>query len=107
MVDTVRGFHHRAARFLSGSPPRRLQDGTYWYLPADDAMEACGLLPIQVYIARRWARTLDYVQQRPIYDLCANTRRAPGTPSGTVFWWEQDLSLWLEVRLDKDLPSLP
>ena len=106
MVDTVRGFHHRAARFLSGNPPRRLQNGTYLYLPADEAMEACGFLPIQVYIARRRARTLDYVQQRPIYDLCANALRAPGTPSGTVFWWEQDLRPWLEVRSDKDAPSL-
>ena len=106
MVDTVRGFHHKAARLLSGNPPRRLQNGTYWYLPADEAMEACGLLPIQVYIARRWARTLDYVQQRPIYDLCANALRAPGTPSGTVFWWEQDLRPWLEARPDKDAPSL-
>merc|ERR1712224_418293 len=89
MVDTVRGFHHRAARFLSGNPPWRSQDGTYWYLPAEDAMEACGLLPIQVYIARQRARNLDYVQQRPIYDLCANATRSPGTPARTVFWWEQ------------------
>ena len=106
MVNAVRGFHHRAARLLSGNPPRRLQNGTYLYQPADEAMEACGLLPIQVYIARRWRRTLDYVQKRPIYELCINSRRAPGTPSGTTFWWEQDLSPWEKIEKDKDAPPL-
>ena len=106
MVNTVRGFHHRAVRLLSGSPPRRLQNGTYVYRPADEAMEACGLLPIQVYIARRWSRILTHAKKRPIYALCKATQRAPGTPTRTVFWWEQDLSLWLDLVKDADAPPL-
>jgi len=53
-----------------------------------------------MYIARRWKHALTYVEKRPIYELCKATSRSPGTPSGTQFWWEQDLSHWMELRKD-------
>jgi hypothetical protein len=62
------------------------------YCQADEAMKTCGMLPVQVYIARWRQHTLAYVENRPIYELCKATARSPGTPSGTQFWWEQDLS---------------
>ena len=101
MLHTVRGFHHRAARNLAGKRPKRRQDGTYVYCPADEAMKACGLLPVQVYIARRRKHALTYVEKRPIYELCKTTPRSAGTPSGTQFWWEQDLSHWIELQKDE------
>jgi len=100
MLNTVRGFHHRASRCLAGERPTRQQDGTYEYCPADEAMKTCGLRPIQVYIARRRKHALTYVETRPIYQLCKNSKRSPGTPSRTVFWWEQDLSGWIELEKD-------
>ena len=100
MLNTVRGFHHRAVRNLAGMRPKRQQDGTYVYCPADEALKTCGVLPVQVYIARRRKHALTYVEKRPIYELCKATSRSPGTPSGTQFWWEQDLSHWMELRKD-------
>jgi len=100
VLNTVRGFHHRASWCLAGERPTRQHDGTYEYCPADEATKTCGLRPIQVYIARRRKHALTYVEKRPIYKLCKNSKRSPGTPSGTVFWWEQDLSRWLELEED-------
>ena len=53
------------------------------------------LWPIQVYIARRWEHALAYVENRSIYQLCKKSERSPGTPTGTVFLWEQNLTHWI------------
>ena len=39
MLNTIRGFHHCACRWLTDKKPIRRQNGTYWYCPADEAME--------------------------------------------------------------------
>ena len=92
MLNIIRGFHHRACWRLADKRPIRLQNGTYLYCPADEAMKICKLSPIQVYIARRKQTVLAYVGKRPIYKLCRKTVRSTGTPTKTKFWWEQDLS---------------
>ena len=51
MLKAVVGFHNRADRRLAGRPPKRLQDGTFEYCPAMEALLASGLRPIQVYIS--------------------------------------------------------
>ena len=33
MLNTIQGFHHRAARRLADKQPKRRQDGTYVYIP--------------------------------------------------------------------------
>jgi hypothetical protein len=106
MVNAVRGFHHRASRLLSGNLPRCLRNGTFEYCPVDEALAMCHLRPVQVYIARRQSRILAYVERRPIYNLCKAAKRASGTPTGTKFWWEQDLSQWAEIRKDEDAADI-
>ena len=100
MLNTIRGFHHRCCRQLADKRPKRLQNGTYVYCPADEAMKACKLRPIQVYIARRRHNIKTYVVKRPIYKLCKEATRSPGTPTRTQFWWDQDLDHWLELGED-------
>ena len=92
MLNTIRGFHHRACWQLADKKPIRRQNGTYLYCPADEAMKICKLRPIQVYIARRRQTVLAYVAKRPIYKRCRAAIRSAGTPTSTNFWWEQDLS---------------
>ena len=104
MVNTIRGFHYRACRRLGDKRPIRRQHGTYWYCPADEAMRICKLNPIQVYIARRRQMVLVYIVKRPIYKLCRKEVRSAGTPTRTKFWWEQDLSHWIELGKD-DYPE--
>lgn len=43
MLKATLGFHNRAARRLAGRPPWWLQDGTYEYCPAMQALTSCGL----------------------------------------------------------------
>ena len=104
MMNTIRGFHHRACRRLADKKPIRRQNGTYLYFSADKAMKICKLSPIQVYIARRRQTVLAHVVKRPIYKLCRRTVRSVGTPTRTKFWWEQDLSHWIELEKD-DCPE--
>ena len=49
---TLRGFHHRVARRLTGLSAHR-HNGVWVVPPAEDALRAAGLLPIEEYIARR------------------------------------------------------
>ena len=94
MLNSIRGFHHRACRRLADKRPMRRQNGTYQYCSADEAMRICKLSPIQVYIARRRQTVLAYVVKRPIYKLCREPVLSLGTLTRTKFWWEQDLSHW-------------
>ena len=53
MLNTIRGFYHRACWRLADKKPRRQQNGTYKYCPVDEPTKVCKLHPIQVYIGRR------------------------------------------------------
>ena len=44
-------------------------------------------------------QALSKVKGTSIYNLCQNST---GTPTGTVSWWEQDLSHWLDLEKDCD-----
>jgi hypothetical protein len=89
MVKTVEGFHNRVARRLLGKMPV-LTHGTWVYPPIVEALETAALYPVERYIASRRETVHTYVQRRPIYEICCQSKRLPGTPTGTaVLWWEQ------------------
>ena len=88
MDQMLAGFHHRAARRLAGMYPK-LIDGQWEYPPVAEALEAASLHPMDVYLARRRAGLLALIGARPVYDLCRNTERLPGTPTQTSVWWDQ------------------
>ena len=85
---TLRGFHHRVARRLTGLSAHR-HNGVWVVPPAEDALRAAGLLPIEEYITRRRHNLLVQVQTRPIYQICRGTERLPSTPHTRRVWWEQ------------------
>ena len=70
---------------LTSKKPKLLQNGTYEYCKADEAMRDCKLLPIQVYIAWRRQHVYTYIEKKLIYALCKTTKRSTGTPTGIVF----------------------
>jgi hypothetical protein len=88
MRKTLAGFHHRVGQSLSGLRPFRRLNETWEYPPVADALEACGLRTMDEYIARRREYLKSYVINRPVYSLCVNSSRLPGTPTRTRFWWE-------------------
>ena len=90
MVNTLQGFHNRVVRRLAGRLPYR-QNGEWVYPPIAEAYEIVGIKPIGVYIARRRERFLPKIEGRPIWDLCRQADRLPGSPTGTSFYWEQQL----------------
>ena len=99
MLQTIRGFYHHTVQRLANKRPEQLQDGTYMYCPADEALNDCRICAIQVYISRRRLQALIYVEGTCIYKLCQGSKQSQGTPSGIiVFWWEQDLSHWLDLN---------
>jgi hypothetical protein len=90
MVKAVEGFHNRVARRLSGSMPRRI-DGQWVYPPIDEALESASLHPVLHYINVRRAKVWAQARERPIFELCTGTERQPGSPPGTLVWWDQEL----------------
>ena len=54
-----------------------------------DATGSMGIHHIVVYISRRQATIVERVVCRPIYELCMESDRIPGT-SQLVGWWDQD-----------------
>ena len=52
-------------------------------------MDAAGIHPIGVYI-KRWQTTIsERVNCRPVYALCTEAERIPGTIR-MMRWWDQD-----------------
>lgn len=88
MRSALQGFHNKVARRLTGLRPR-LHEGAWTVPPIAEALEASGLHPIEEYITRRRETLKAQVVGRPIYQICMQTQRMPGTPTNTQVWWEQ------------------
>ena len=89
MMDALRGFHHRAARRITGMVAYRVADG--WdSLPIEAVLEVAGLYPIEVYLERRQNTLVDYNSTRPIFDLCNDASRLSGSPN-RKYWWQTRL----------------
>ena len=67
MLAPLAGFHHHAARRLTGTVARRQPDGSWLYPPLGKAMKDAGLYSIQTYIWCRQARMVDYISTRAIH----------------------------------------
>ena len=79
MLKLLKGFHHRAARRITGTTATR-GSGWEWENPlVVTATEAAGIHPIRECIRRRQATIAEKVACRPIYEICAKAERMPGT----------------------------
>jgi hypothetical protein len=76
------------ARRLSRRTPR-FHNGQWTCPPVVEALRACGMHPIAVYIHNRREQIGPYVSGRAIYAACVNSTRPAGTPTRLQFWWEQ------------------
>ena len=66
------------------------RSGEEWNYPSVvEAMEATGINPIGVYIKRQQTTVAERVACRPVYALCKEAERMPGT-SRLVQWWDQE-----------------
>ena len=59
----------------------------------EEALDATVLRPIQKYIRRRQATTEEYIEARPIYEMCNEAERLQATIR--LMWWrDQDNFFW-------------
>ena len=89
MLRVLDGFHHKAARRITGNMPQRLPDGQWYYRPIEEVLSEAGLYPIQTYVWRRQTKLVDYVATRPVYGLCTAAAPLTGSPRSTR-WWQQN-----------------
>ena len=83
MLPALKGFHHKAARRISGKQPYRSPNGNWVYPPTADALQLAGLHRIEVYIhCHQQTLGIQYITQRSIlYSCClslTSTRQGSG-----------------------------
>ena len=79
MLKVLEGFHYRAERRITGMTAKRGSGGEWEYPLVVEEMDAAGLHPIGVYIRRRHVTISERVACLPIYELCTEAERMPGT----------------------------
>ena len=95
MLKVLTAFHHRPARRITGMTEKRGAGGEWEYPEVYGAMDAAGIHPIGVYIKSRHTNIAKRVSFCPIYAMCTEAERMPGT-SRMVHWWDQDVLNELE-----------
>ena len=66
MLKVLKGFHHRAARRITGMKGKGGTGKEWEYPSVVEAMESAGLHPIGVYIRRSQVSIAERVPSRPI-----------------------------------------
>ena len=79
MIKVLAALHHQVARRITGMTDKRWSGGEWEYPAVEEAMDAVLLHPIGVYIKRRQTTIADRVACRPVYSLCTESERIPGT----------------------------
>ena len=98
--NTICGFHHCACQGLADKKLRRQQKETYKYCPTNKAMMEVCKVCLSEYILQGEEKILAYIEKKPIYQLCREAVSNPETPTRTKFWWNQDLSYWIDSAKD-------
>ena len=78
MLKVLEGFHHRAARWITGMTVKCGADGEWEYPSVVDAMETADIQPIGVIIRRRHATIEERVACIPIYEMYTEADWMPG-----------------------------
>lgn len=87
MMKSLRSFHRRCARFITGKHIYRDIYGD-WYQPdSKEVLEKAGLWTIEEYIARRKETVMEYAKERPIFQRCIASKPIASSPNQLV-WWE-------------------
>jgi hypothetical protein len=85
-LSRLERFHARCARGILHRHIQRRPDGTWFYPPTAEVLEACGLKPISFYIHRRRAHLLQrYAREdSSLYSRCASM----ASPVHGGAWWQ-------------------
>ena len=79
-VKRLEGFHIRAAWRMSGLQPEKKPNGSWSYPRSKDVLDAAGLHTIAHYMDVRRQTVIDFIVNRPIWELCAGAVRRRGSP---------------------------
>ena len=77
-----------------GRQPRKGQDGGWFYPPLEDVIEKLGLQEVEIYVYRSQNTVTQYIDTRPIMDMCLEAKRRLG-PLVTLQWWGKE-GIYLE-----------
>ena len=89
-MDSLRSFHKRAMRYMTGRHIRKKEGGEWEYPDSEEIRQECGLLDIEVYIQRRRGTLKQYFDKfRP--RLLVEAQKCPRhcKDANKVVWWEQ------------------
>ena len=89
MINVLTAFHHRGARRIIGITEKRGSGGEWEYPVVEEAIDFVGLHPIGVYIKGQQTTISQKMAFRPVYALCTEADKIPGTIR-MVCWWDQD-----------------
>ena len=91
MLNSLRSFHHRCARFITGRHIRVDVNG-YWTYPSSRiTLNNAGLLPIEDYIQKRKSTITNYARGRAIYAKCEASLPLASNPRQLV-WWDNNIA---------------
>ena len=89
MMKLLEGFHHMISRRILGMTAQRGAGGEWEWVPVEAALEEAGLWPTRESMRRRQATIVEYIADRPIYELCTGAERMEGSRR-FLWWWDQD-----------------
>ena len=90
-LGKLQRFHKRALRHMTGRHIVKDGEGNWTYPDHRELLEKCGLLPIEVYIARRRGTVRKYFETYK-KDLLDEVERLgpPARDPHKVLWWRQE-----------------
>ena len=88
ILKVLEGFHHRVYRNITEMTATCGEGGEWDYPLVVTAMEAAGLHTIRDYTRRQQATIAGKMACRPIYELCAEAERMPGTIRMVILWYQ-------------------
>ena len=92
-VRALGGGHNRVALWIMGKQLQRLQNGSWEYLPLEEAIRGAGLEEVEEYILRRYNTAAQYIVTRIILDLCEEAVRRMVTRVSKMWWSQEGLDL--------------
>ncbi len=91
-LNSLEGFHLRAACCMVGMQPTQNPKGTWTYHSSKDVLKVVGLKMINHNIGVCRETIARFIVDQPLFALCRDGGRRRGSTHHT-FWWEQPLSL--------------
>ena len=95
MMQTLRSFHQKCARHITGRNIRLDPSTNEWIYPdSETTLREAGFWTIEEYIERRKDTVMKYAKERAIYRRCVSSRPVAFSSRRGV-WWELDSNNYL------------